>query len=102
MQRYKENLGKARRAHIRAVRARAVKNNKPLPSDEEAEVSFQPPALPIPDDRIHLEETELTLLLGCAMKTYFAFRLTDATIKRAEDLMRQYVLLFEKVSTYIQ
>ena len=76
--------------------------NKPLPSDEEAILSFRPPPPPTLDDRIHPKETELTLLLGCAMKIYFAFRLTDAAIKRAEDLMLQYIMLYKKVSTCIQ
>jgi hypothetical protein len=100
MQRYKENVGKARRAHIHASRAHTIEKNKPLPSDEEAAADFQPQPPPNLDERIHREETELTLLLGCAIKMFLAFRLTDATIKRAEHLMQQYVLLFEEVSAY--
>jgi hypothetical protein len=98
-QRHCESAKKALRAHIRAVQQQAKEQNAPIPSETEAARHFKSPPPPQPDTRIHPEETELTLLLACAMKLFLAFRLTDETIWRAEELMHRYLMLYKKVST---
>ena len=97
LQRYQDNTEKARRAHIRAARVRAARDGKPPPSEEEAGAGFKPGLPPEPETRIHAEETEISLLLGSMMKIYFAFRLTDASIDRAQDLTQRYLLLYKQV-----
>jgi hypothetical protein len=95
--RHHESVRKARRAHVSTIQVQAKNNHRPVPSESEAAANFKPPPPPQPDMRIHLEETELTLLLACAMKLFFAFRVTDETIERAEELMRRYLMLYKKV-----
>ncbi|KAI0026650.1 hypothetical protein K488DRAFT_65515, partial [Vararia minispora EC-137] len=76
-ERYERTTARAQRTYVRRAQDRARAEQRPVPSDAEAAEGFvagQPPKL---DNRISANESELTLLLASAMKTYFAHRITD-------------------------
>jgi hypothetical protein len=98
LERHAHNVEKARRSYIRAARARALQNCEPEPSDDAAAAGFVPEKPPKLEDRIHQEETELTLLLACMFKLFLAFRFTDNTLSRAEAILQRYLLLYKKVN----
>ncbi|KAI0309474.1 hypothetical protein OF83DRAFT_1158491, partial [Amylostereum chailletii] len=52
-----------------------------------------------PSPRIHPDETRLTLLLATAIKVLLAYSQTDTTIKRGEELLTAYLLLYKKIHT---